>query len=217
MKLAIKPQTLQKWLHGGHPVSCFNIERLCYYYLVCIQRWETSKYKFMAMRKPCVAIPTYTSKLICCTATNMWKYCLRRSFLIMCRKTCENICRSFIMLWYDRMKETKGFLLKTYLENHKPRVDGNASACTSTHQHAYQYSDWGYRERKHKISKKTKNSYIGNFHVHIKTDAFEDKRLEYYKICSVLQRKTTNYIPPLVKSFVIWFPTSSHRKTHVNV
>ena len=43
------------------------------------------------------------------------------------------------------------------------------------HQHAYQYSNQGYRERKHKISKRTKNSYISYFHVHIKTDVFEDK------------------------------------------
>ena len=105
----------------GTPVSCSNIERLCYYYLVCIQRWETTKYKFTAMRKPCAAIPAYTSKLMHCAATDMWKYCLRRSSLVTCGKTCENMCRSFIMLWYDRMKETKGLLLKTYLENHKPR------------------------------------------------------------------------------------------------
>ena len=115
------------------------------------------------------------------------------------------------------MKETKGFLLKTYLENHKLRVDGNTSTCASMHQHAYQYSNQGYRERKHEISEKTKNSYIGYFRIHIKTDVFEDKKLEYYKICSVPQRKTTNYLPTLVKSFVIWFPTSSHRKTYVNV
>ena len=216
MKLAIKPQTLQKWLHGGHPVSCSNIERLCYYHLVCIQGWETTKYKFMAMRKSYAAIPAYTSKLIHCTATDTWKYCLRRSSPVTCGKTCENMCRSFIMLWYDRMKETKGFLLKIYLENHKPRIDGNTSACASTHQHVYQYSNWGYREGKHEISKRTKNSCISYFCVRIKTDAFEDKRPEYYKICSVSQRKTTNYIPTLVKSFVIRFPTSSRRETHVN-
>ena len=29
------------------------------------------------------------------------------------------------------MKETKGFLLKAYLENHKLRVDSNTSACLS--------------------------------------------------------------------------------------
>ena len=162
MKLVIKPHTLQKWLHGGHPVSCSNIERLCYYYLVCIQGWETTKYKFMAMRKPYAAIPTYTSKLMHCAATDTWKYCLRRSSPVTGGNTCENMCRSFIMLWYDRMKETKGFLLKTY---------------------AYQYSNWGYRERKHKISKKTKNSYISYFCIHIKTDLFEDKKPEYYKIC----------------------------------
>ena len=217
MEHAIKPQTLQKWLHGGHPVSCSSIERLSYYYLVCIQSWETTKYKFTAMRKPYMAIPVYTSKLMCCTATDMWKYCLRRSSIITCGKTRENMCRSFIMLWSDRMKETKGFLLKTYPENHKPRVDGNASACTSMHQHAYQYNNRGYRERNHKISKKTKNSYISYFHICIKTDAFENKKPEYYKICSVLQRKTTNYIPTLVKLFVIQFPTSHCRKAHVNV
>ena len=152
MKLAIKPQTLQKWLHGGHPVSYSNIERLCYYYLVCIQGWETTKYKFTAMRKAYAAIPAYTSKVMHCAATDTWKCCLRRSSPITCGKTCENMCRSFIMLWYDRMKETKGFLLNTYLENHKPRIDGNASACLSL----YQYSNRGYREGKHEISKRTK-------------------------------------------------------------
>ena len=35
------------------------------------------------------------------------------------------------MLSYDIMKVTKGFLLKTYLENHKPRVDGNTLAFLS--------------------------------------------------------------------------------------
>ena len=85
------------------------------------------------------------------------------------------------------------------------------------HQHAYQNSNQGYRERKHEISNRTKNSCISYFCIHIKTDAFEDKKLEYYKICSVSQRKTTNYIPTLVKSFVIWSPTSSHRKTHVTM
>ena len=89
------------------------------------------KYKFMAMRKPCAAIPVYASKLMHCAATDAWKYCLRMSSLITCGKTCENMW-SFIRLWYDRMKETKGFLLKTYLENHKPRVDGNTSACLVT-------------------------------------------------------------------------------------
>ena len=148
MKLVIKSQTLQKSLHGGRPVSCSNIERLSYYYLVYIQGWETTKYKFTAMRKPYAAIPVYASKLMHCTATDIWKYCLRRSSPVMCGKTCENMCRSFIMLWYDRMKETKGFLLKTYIENHKPRIDSNASACTSIHQHVYQYSNQGYGEGK---------------------------------------------------------------------
>ena len=194
MKLAIKPQTLQKWLHGGHPVSCSNIERLCYYYLVCIQGWETTKHKFTAMRKPYVAIPAYASKLMHCTATATWKYCLRRSSLIMYGKTCENMCRSFIMLWNDRMKETKGFLLKTYLENHKPRLDGNASACPSTHQHARQYSNRSYRERKHKISKKTKNSYIGYFWICIKSDPFEDKSRNTTKfVVSCKERLQTIY------------------------
>ena len=81
------------------------------------------------------------------------------------------------------------------------------------HQHAYQNSNQGYRER----TKKTKNAYIGYFHIHIKTDVSEDKKLEYYKICNVPQRKTTNYIPTLVKSFVIQFLTNSHRKIHVTM
>ena len=82
----------------------------------------------------------------------------------------------------------KGFLLKIYLENHKPRVDGNASACASTHQHTYHYYDAicqnssrGNRERKHVRSEKIKNSYIGYFCVRIKNDAFEDKTHRHYK------------------------------------
>ena len=76
----------------------------------------------------------------------------------------------------------KDFLLKIYLENHKPSVDGNASECASAHQHAYHYYDAicqnsgrGNRERKHVRSEKIKNSYISYFHVHIKNDAFEDE------------------------------------------
>ena len=65
----------------------------------------------------------------------------------------------------------------------------------ATHQHAHQHT---------------------SMPINIITDAFEDKKPEYYKICSVLQRKTTNQIPTLVKSSVIQFPTSRHRKTHVN-
>jgi len=45
--------------------------------------------------------------------------------------------------------------MKIYLENHKPKVDGNTSACASMHQQAYQHYDEmcqngyrGYRERK---------------------------------------------------------------------
>ena len=67
-------------------------------------------------------------------------------------------------------------------------------------------------KEKHEISKRTTNSCIGYVRIHIKTDVFEDKKPEYYKICSVPQRKTTNHIPTLVKSFVIWFLTDSHRK-----
>ena len=58
----------------------------------------------------------------------------------------------------------KGFLLKIYLENHKPRVDGNTSACASTHQHTYHYYDvicqnssQGNRERKHVMTMKKAN------------------------------------------------------------
>ena len=82
----------------------------------------------------------------------------------------------------------KGFLLKIYLENHKPRVDGNTSACVSMHQptyHSYdaicQNSNQGNRERKHARSEKIKNSYIGYFHVHIKNDVYEDKNHRHYK------------------------------------
>ena len=175
MKLVIKPQTLQKWLHGGHPVSCHNIEKLCCYYLVCIQRWETTRYKFCSYEKA-----------------------IHRNFSVHIKT--------------DALHSHK--CTKVLFEEFP--VDGNTSACASTHHHAYQYSNWGYKERKHERSKKTKNSYIGYFRVCIKTNVFEDKKPEYYKICSVLKRNTTNYIPTLVKSFVIWFLANSCRKTHVN-
>ena len=72
------------------------------------------------------------------------------------------------------MRETKGLLLKTYLENHKQKVDGNTSVHASTHQHANQNSNEGYREGKHERSKKTKYSYISYICICIKTDVFED-------------------------------------------
>ena len=40
----------------------------------------------------------------------------------------------------------KGFLLKTYLENHKHKVDGNTSACLSNIDTICQNSNQGYRE-----------------------------------------------------------------------
>ena len=96
--------------------------------------------------------------------------------------THENHMKTVLrVLSYSDMRD-KDYLLKIYLENHKPRVDGNTSACTSTHQHTYHYYDMicqnsnrGYRERKHEIPKRSKNSYISYFGVCIKTDAFEDK------------------------------------------
>ena len=82
----------------------------------------------------------------------------------------------------------KDFLLKIYLENHKPRVDGNSSGCASTHQHTYHYydaicqnSNQGNRERKHAGSEKIKNSYIDYSRICIKTDVFEDESRRHYK------------------------------------
>ena len=64
----------------------------------------------------------------------------------------------------------------------------------ATHQHTYHYydamcqnSNQGNRERKHMRSEKIKNSYIGYFHVHIKSDALEDKNHRHYK--SVVSHK----------------------------
>ena len=94
----------------------------------------------------------------------------------------------------------------------------------ATHQNAHQHISMpinivteAIEKENTRYQRKLKNSCIGYFCRCIKTDAFEDEKVEYYKICSVPQRKTTNYIPTLVKSFVIRFPTSSCRKTLVNV
>ena len=69
--------------------------------------------------------------------------------------THENHMKTVLRVLSCSDMKDKDFLLKIYLENHKPRVDGNASACASTHQYAYQYSNQGYREGKHEISKRT--------------------------------------------------------------
>ena len=88
----------------------------------------------------------------------------------------------------------KDSLLKIYLENHKPRVDGNASAWASMHQHTYHYYDAicqnssrGNRERKHVRSEKIKNGHIGYFRICIKNDMSEDKNRRHYK--SVVSHK----------------------------
>ena len=106
----------------------------------------------------------------------------------------ENHMKTILRVLSCSDMRDKGFLLKIYLENHKPRVDGNASACASTHQHTYHYydaicqnSNRGNRERKHARSEKIKNSYIGYFRVRIKNDAFEEKTRRHYK--SVVSRK----------------------------
>ena len=115
---------------------------------------------------------------------------MQRDSLITHKNHLKTISR---VLSYSDMRD-EGFLLKIYLENHKPRVDGNASACTSIHQHIYHYYDaicqnssQGNKERKHVRSEKIKNSYIGYFCVHIKNDAFEDRNCRHYK--SVVSRK----------------------------
>ena len=108
------------------------------------------------------------------------------------------------------MKETKGFLLKTYLENHKPRVDGNTSECASMHQNAYQYSNQGYRERKHKILKKLKIAVSAIFAYTSRLMCLKIKSWNTTKsVLSHKERKTTNYLPTLVKLFVIQFPTTN--------
>ena len=38
-------------------------------YLACVQEKKPPSMRFMAMRKPCMSIPTYTSKLMHCVAT----------------------------------------------------------------------------------------------------------------------------------------------------
>ena len=108
--------------------------------------------------------------------------------------THENHMKTVLRVLSCSDMRDKDFLLTIYLENHKPRVDGNSSACASMHQHAYHYynamcqnSSRGNRERKHARSEKIKNSYIGYFCVHIKNDALEDENCKHYK--SVVPRK----------------------------
>ena len=102
--------------------------------------------------------------------------------------THENHMKTILRVLSCSDMKDKDFLLKIYLENHNPRVDGNASACASMHQHTYHYYDAmcqnssrGNRERKHMRSEKIKNSYISYFRVCIKNDAFEDKNRRHYK------------------------------------
>ena len=126
---------------------------------------------------------------------------MQRSSLVTHKNHMKTILR---VLSCSDMRD-KGFLLKIYLENHKPRVDGNASACTSPHQHTYHYYDTtcqnsnrGNRERKHTRSEKIKNSHISYFCVHIKNDMFEGKNHRHYK--SVVLRETIKYIPSTSKT-----------------
>ena len=57
------------------------------------------------------------------------------------------------------------------------------------HWHASQYSNRGYRERKHETAKKTKNSYIGYLCACIKTDVFEDKKARILQNLQSLAKK----------------------------
>ena len=174
----------------SHP----NIKRLHYYYLVCVKDKKSWSTRLAAMRKPCSAIPTYTSKVMhcipqLCESTNKWEkavplHHMQRDSLVTHKNHTKTILR---VLSCSDMRD-KDFLLKIYLESHKPRVDGNTSVCASMHQHTYHYydaicqsSNWGNRERKHMRSEKIKNSYIGYFHVCIKNDVFEDKNCRHYK------------------------------------
>ena len=84
------------------------------------------------MGKPCSAIPAYTSKLMCCVATNKREkvvtlHHMQRNSLV----TCEKHMKTLLGVLSCSDIRDKGFLLKTYLEDHKPRVDSSASACLS--------------------------------------------------------------------------------------
>ena len=138
--------------------------------------------------------------------------------------THENHMKTILRVLSCSDMRDKGFLLKIYLENHKPRVDGNTWACTSMHQHTYHYYDTicqnsnrGNREGKHVRSEKINNSYISYFHVCIKNDAFEDKNCRHYKSVVSCKKRLYNIYLLLVKSFGIWSLTSSCRKTHVTL
>ena len=143
--------------------------------------WESHVRQFLCMhQKWCVVLPQP------CESTNKWEkvvplHHMQRNSLVTHKNHMKTILR---VLSCSDMRD-KGFLLKIYLENHKPRVDGNTSACASMHQHTYHYYDTicensnrGNRERKHMRSEKIKNSY---FHVCIKNDAFEDENHRHYK------------------------------------
>src|ERR1700761_9503144 len=102
--------------------------------------------------------------------------------------TYENHMKTILRVLSCSDTKDKGFLLKIYLENHKPRVDGNASACASTHQHTYHYYDAicqnssrGNRERKHARSEKIK--------IAISAISAYASRMMRLKIKSVVSRK----------------------------
>ena len=141
--------------------------------------------EFVSMRRPCTAIPAYASRLMCLQPQphehNFWEIITdllphtQRDTLDTPEKHMKIPSR---MEWCQRI-EDKDFLLKIGQEYHKPKVDGNASVCTSTHKHAYQYydamcqtSNQGYWERKHMRSKRDKNSCTSYYHICINTDAF---------------------------------------------
>jgi hypothetical protein len=126
---------------------------------------------------------------------------LRDSFLTYGRHMKRYFKRVLTPWWRDM-----DFLLKIHEKNHKPKVDGNASACASTHQHANHYydamcqtSNRGYWERKHTRSKKAKNSYFGYLRVRINTDASEEKSRNTTKSVVSRNERLVKYYDTLVK------------------
>ena len=155
-----------------------------------LRLWESQVRQFpRTHQKWCVVLPQLRESI------NKWElvvplHHMQRDSLI----THENHMKTILRVLSCSDIRDKGFLLKIYLENHKPGVDGNTSACASMHQHTYHYydaicqnSNQGNRERKHARSEKIKNSYIGYFCVCIKNDVFEDENCKHYR--SVVSRK----------------------------
>jgi len=172
--------------------------------LCCTTLKETTKCMACGHRKSCTAIPTCTSKVMCCQpqpceSTNIERklfqlHLMQWDVFVPYEKHMIKQLKSIVMLQHrDKKFSIEDLPWKSW-------ADGWWQ-CGSLHQHAYQNSDaicqnsnWSYREDKHKRSNKDKNSYSNYFHICINTDAY----------CVY----TTKPVVSLEKDYkILWYPS----------